>query len=200
MIGMPTYLLVEKEARVTHTLTPGVNRIGRNPTNDIRLRHTSVSSFHCEVYVSGRVIRLRDLNSTNGTWLDGRMVSDSCVRPGQVIDLGGLQLVFEEREFVGIPAQSPKLSKRRGPIYRKDGTPACSVNPDKPADFECRQCERFFSEKSVRVVGRSEGEGLTFGQGCRGPCDLARIGRPEPKPDMRFFGKITETIRFIRGR
>src|SRR4029077_1381663 len=51
-------------------LAPGLNKLGRNPTNDFRVSDPSVSSFHAELMVEDELIRVRDLGSTNGTFID----------------------------------------------------------------------------------------------------------------------------------
>ena len=50
--------------------------IGREPPADILLNHPSVSRQHQEVLFSGGGIMLRDLNSNNGTFVNGHRISD----------------------------------------------------------------------------------------------------------------------------
>ena len=50
--------------------------IGREPPADILLNHPSVSRQHAEVLFSGGGIMLRDLNSNNGTFVNGHRISD----------------------------------------------------------------------------------------------------------------------------
>ncbi len=49
-------------------------RVGRRPDADISLRVTSVSKDHAELFTQGDVLYVRDLNSTNGTYVNGRRV------------------------------------------------------------------------------------------------------------------------------
>src|ERR1041384_425134 len=76
----------------TFELEPGFNTLGRNPTNDFRVHDVTVSSFHCEIVVSGDSILVRDLGSTNGTFIDGQPILEAQLNPAQVLRLGSAEL------------------------------------------------------------------------------------------------------------
>ena len=60
--------------------------VGRRDNCDIVLRHTNVSSHHCELYLEGDYWYVRDLNSRNGTRVNGlRVVSEERLDPGDVL-------------------------------------------------------------------------------------------------------------------
>lgn len=52
--------------------------IGRRPECDVRLDSRIVSGHHCRVYHRSSGIFVRDLKSTNGTFVDGQRVLDEC--------------------------------------------------------------------------------------------------------------------------
>ncbi|MFE3641170.1 FHA domain-containing protein [Streptomyces sp. NPDC059169] len=54
-------------------------RIGRDPSNGLRLSHETVSRRHAELVLHGGLWVLRDLGSTNGTTVNGRRVTGSVV-------------------------------------------------------------------------------------------------------------------------
>jgi hypothetical protein len=70
---------------------PAFASLGRREPSLFVLDHASVSREHALLYWSGSSWVLRDLNSRNGTWLDGKRMGkkDEIVRRGQVISLGG---------------------------------------------------------------------------------------------------------------
>ena len=74
----------------------GSHRVGRADGNHLRLPDGSVSGSHCEVALdpAGNLI-VRDLGSTNGTYIQGQRVREALVRPGQNLRLGNLELIFE---------------------------------------------------------------------------------------------------------
>jgi len=59
------------------SLASGTTRLGRVADNQIALDGPSISSHHCEIIVSSSGVRLRDLDSTNGTFVNGTRVSES---------------------------------------------------------------------------------------------------------------------------
>src|SRR5882672_6244551 len=80
-------------AREIH-LQLGVNRVGRNEQNDQPINDPSVSSFHCEIDFRDGVITVRDLGSTNGTFINSVPVRQAIVEPGQTLRLGSVEMVY----------------------------------------------------------------------------------------------------------
>ena len=76
-------------------LEPGFNTLGRNPTNDFRVHDVTVSSFHCEIVVSEDCVLVRDLGSTNGTYIDGQPVQEAQLTSGRILRLGSAELRLE---------------------------------------------------------------------------------------------------------
>jgi two-component system, NtrC family, response regulator GlrR len=62
--------------------------IGSHPGNEITVDDPSISRSHCELRVEHGQIKLHDLDSTNGTILDGVRISAAFVRDGSVIQIG----------------------------------------------------------------------------------------------------------------
>ena len=77
-------------------LTPGqVTTIGRAATNRIVIRDEICSRNHCEVFESGERWVLRDLDSRNGTLINGVTVSEDWpLESGQLIRIGAYELGF----------------------------------------------------------------------------------------------------------
>ena len=94
-------------------LRPGVNRIGRGEDNDFQVNHASVSTHHCEIVVSSAGVLLKDLGSTNGTFINRAPVREALLQSGQYVLLGGVNMLFEatrvrtEDEPITIPAAAP---------------------------------------------------------------------------------------------
>jgi DNA-binding winged helix-turn-helix (wHTH) protein len=75
----------------------GANRVGRDVENDVALPDASVSRSHARILVSDQHVVVEDLNSKNGTTVNGRRVEGTCaVRDGDEIEFGTIQtrLVF----------------------------------------------------------------------------------------------------------
>ena len=76
-------------------LIDGLLSIGRNPTNDFRVHDATVSSFHCELLITGNTVLVRDLNSTNGTFIDGAQIREAYLSVGVTLELGDVKLRFQ---------------------------------------------------------------------------------------------------------
>src|SRR5439155_13643888 len=69
--------------------------IGFHPSNDLVVEDATVSRFHCEVRIGEDGAHVRDLDSRNGTVLDGVRVTDAFLRGGSLLKLGRVGLRFE---------------------------------------------------------------------------------------------------------
>ena len=69
--------------------------IGRVEDNTFHIADPSISSHHCEVQLRGSDIVIRDLNSTNGTFINGNKIEESVLKPGQTLRLGQVELKLE---------------------------------------------------------------------------------------------------------
>lgn len=80
--------------------------LGRHPSNTLRLVDREVSKEHATIERMGRDFILRDLGSSNGTFVNGRRVAELRLRDGDEISLGASKLVFHTGEtMVGAAAQ-----------------------------------------------------------------------------------------------
>src|SRR5215468_10531425 len=83
------------DAGLVRDIEASVIRIGARRGNDVQLTDSKVSGLHCEIRLDDRGYRLRDLDSTNGTYVSQLRVNDVYIQPGAQIALGGTRLRFE---------------------------------------------------------------------------------------------------------
>jgi hypothetical protein len=62
--------------------------IGRSKTADLQIASTVVSRNHCQVHHDGTSWVVTDLQSRNGTWIEGDRVSSHALEDGDIISLG----------------------------------------------------------------------------------------------------------------
>ncbi len=89
--------------------------IGRVEDNTFQIADPSVSSHHCEVHLRGSDIFIRDLNSTNGTFIDGNKIEESVLKPGEILRLGQVELKLEAEGAAATapaPGSTPAPSKK----------------------------------------------------------------------------------------
>jgi DNA-binding NtrC family response regulator len=100
--------------------------IGRDESAALRIDGTGVSRQHAELYRQGPIYVVRDLGSTNGTWLGGRRVEHAPVSPGSVLRVGEWVGVFiqnadEAPEFGELAPGlfgGPELAELLAPLKR----------------------------------------------------------------------------------
>ena len=96
MVRRPACLVVIHGENIGHKydLDVKVLTIGRGRDNDICVNHRSVSRNHVEVHVDDRGAQLRDLRSTNGTYVNDEAVGNVYLRDGDRIKVGRTVLKF----------------------------------------------------------------------------------------------------------
>jgi VWFA-related protein len=76
-------------------LQPSKTRIGALPDNDIVIPLDTISRYHVAIHVKGRRAEIEDLNSRNGTYVNGNPVRTATLQPGDKIRLADVDLVYE---------------------------------------------------------------------------------------------------------
>src|SRR5215471_5185256 len=105
-------------------LKPGPNFLGRGFANDFKIDDPSVSGSHCQIIVDQSNILIKDLGSTNGTYINRSQVREAALLPGQTIHLGGVELFFQP----DTPAIPPPM-----PLSRPGATRIAPSAPPQPA-------------------------------------------------------------------
>jgi len=92
-----------------HELKVDRTTIGRVEDNLFQIAEPSVSSHHCEVLLHGSDIVIKDLDSTNGTFINGAKITESVLKPGQTLRLGNVELRLDTGvpPAAGTPASAP---------------------------------------------------------------------------------------------
>ena len=76
----------------TWAISSARSSIGSHASNDVVLSQRTVSRFHCELLLDEEGVRVRDLESRNGTFIDGVRVVDGFLRHGSEMMLGQMLL------------------------------------------------------------------------------------------------------------
>src|SRR6516225_1067973 len=92
--------LVVRNADRVIALKPGQVLIaGRTTQSDLQLDDPSVSRRHCSMALDNGLLRVQDLQSANGIFINERPVTDATARPGDLIRLGAA--IIEVRDPAG---------------------------------------------------------------------------------------------------
>ncbi|MBK6594446.1 MAG: FHA domain-containing protein [Burkholderiales bacterium] len=82
--------VVIKEVQLTKDKTT----LGRRPYNDIVIDNLAVSGEHAVLQMTGNEVVLEDLNSTNGTYLNGKAIKKQQLQNGDSIEIGKYKIKF----------------------------------------------------------------------------------------------------------
>lgn len=113
---------------VTHELIDETITVGRLPDNNIQIDDVSVSSHHLQLTLSGGDYTLKDLNSTNGTRINGQSVTESQLRAGDKVRIGKVEAVYQS----DVPVSD--ADKRELPAAELASATAASSSA-RPANF-----------------------------------------------------------------
>jgi len=192
-------LTFKKETTPAHSLElrPGVNRLGRRSDNDFQIDDPTVSSVHCELRVNGDSIVVRDLGSSNGTFINGQQVREGTLGLGETLALGEVELTLQPTEVsVSIPTwEEPKVESKPS---LADGSEACPNHPRVPAMQRCTHCKRVFCNTCIHHLRRAGGKVLDLCPVCSHPCELMP-GAVKPRK-RSLFARLQETLKFSMKR
>ena len=82
--------VVIKEVQLTKDKTT----LGRRPYNDIVIDNLAVSGEHALIRMTGNEVFLEDLNSTNGTYINGKAVKKQQLQHGDSVEIGKYRIKF----------------------------------------------------------------------------------------------------------
>jgi DNA-binding NtrC family response regulator len=102
--------------KIKEVLSDPVVNIGSGDDNEIIIKEFGVSGNHCQIYQSKGAWWLLDLDSKNGTLLNGRKIKEATIWPGMIIGLGKVKLEVLAGKvdsaypsFCGIISQDPEM-------------------------------------------------------------------------------------------
>lgn len=106
-----------------HELEEDVITIGRMEDNQIQIEHPSVSGHHAQLTSIGGGYQLRDLNSTNGTRVNGGQVSEHPLREGDRIRFGKVETIYHAGAGSGQAMPLPETGQIRASITSSSARP-----------------------------------------------------------------------------
>ncbi len=123
--------------------------LGRHPNNTLRLVDREVSKEHASIERVGNTFLLRDLNSSNGTFVNGRKVRELRLRDGDEIALGNSRLVFHSGE-VGPGGGTPSTSPGVTVVASAHSMPAFLAQVEQKEEAEFRPADQISDINSLK--------------------------------------------------
>src|SRR5580693_721150 len=87
--------------------------VGRVEDNTFQIADGSVSSHHAEILLRGSDIVIKDLNSTNGSFINGEKITETVLKPGQVLRFGQVELKIEVEGSAATPSPAPAVPAKK---------------------------------------------------------------------------------------
>ena len=162
--GLPAEVIVLKK---------GVSRFGRSSGNDFQIHHDSISRNHCLIELLDDGMFVRDLDSSNGTFVNNQQVERARLDTGQILRLGDVSLEVKDAPEPVDPAQILM----------------CCVHPKYPASMRCTQCKKVFCGPCIHILKRTDGQMLRLCPECSGHCDPIKLVAEVRKKTLGTFIK-----------
>ncbi len=176
-------LSLDNQVLAEYNMTKERYTIGRLPDNDVRIDNPAVSGHHSLIINILNDSFLEDLNSTNGTYVNGKLIKKHALQHGDVITIGHHQLRFsdqqatesEQDEFektMVIPAGQQSVeqlakaeaaaekavaAESEQPSDRSDAAAAVKLDPDEAAALDEKPKAPPSAGESVSLTDTSRG-------------------------------------------
>jgi len=110
--------------------------VGRKPARGLPIDHATVSREHARLFLRDGRLHVADLNSSNGTFVNGRKVSRSALDPGDLLKLGSVEYRVESESGAAAPSPAPTAppSKASPPSPATAPSPVPEARTASPAD------------------------------------------------------------------
>ena len=118
---------MEDGTTLTHTLEGEVTTVGRHPESDVVLTCPSSSGRHAVIKAADGGFYVNDLDSSNGTRVNGAEIEEALLKDGDRVGFGDVQAVFYAGDPPAVLEEKPLVTPRLSASL-----PAPAVSPSSP--------------------------------------------------------------------
>lgn len=154
-------------------LKPGANFIGRGFANDFKIPDGSVSGSHCQITLTDQSVVIKDLGSTNGTFVNRSPIRETNLQDGSTVHLGSVVLNYYADGSFGSQPGPPPLPSSTAQVHPQAGIP---IPP--PVRVQVRVTAP--AQAAVAMAG-VEAAPVAM------PTDLPQHCKSHPRSSARFF-------------
>jgi pSer/pThr/pTyr-binding forkhead associated (FHA) protein len=105
-----------------HELNVERTTVGRVEDNTFQIADASVSSHHAEIHLRGSDIVIKDIGSTNGTFINNQKITESVLQPGQTLRFGQVELKMDDGASPPAPSGSAAASAPAASAKKQEGS------------------------------------------------------------------------------
>ncbi|MEL7185970.1 MAG: FHA domain-containing protein [Pseudomonadota bacterium] len=159
---------MDNQVLAEYNMTKERYTIGRLPDNDVRIDNPAVSGHHSLIINILNDSFLEDLNSTNGTYVNGKLIKKHALQHGDVITIGHHQLRFSDQQT---------NDTEQDEFEKTMVIPAGQQNADQLAKAEAAAEEAAAAEQSSEAVANDSSAGVKLDAD-----EAAALEESKPKP------------------
>jgi len=111
-------------------LTKDRTTLGRRPYNDIVIDNLAVSGEHAVLQMTGNEVHLEDLNSTNGTYVNGKAAKKQLLQNGDMVEVGKYKIKFVNESAEQGFEKTMVFRPGAAPIAQPSFSPSASASLD----------------------------------------------------------------------
>jgi len=163
-----------------HALDKERITIGRRQDNDIVVDHLAVSGLHAQIETIGRDSFLEDLESTNGTIVNLKPVKKHILQPGDVIEIGRYQFLFDVNDV------DPEVRKQAQLAQKQASTPLADAEHTQPHS-PSPSLKSVIERSRVSKEASTEHQQTTEQEADLSATTPAPIPTAEPAPKLRIL-------------
>ncbi len=158
-------LSLDGQTLAEYNMTKERYTVGRLPDNDIRIDNAAVSGHHSLLINILNDSFLEDLNSTNGTYVNGKLIKKHALQHGDVITVGHHQLryvddqaqqapedEFEKTMVITPSGQMEKQVAQAARVAEAAASAAAAAEAPRPAPSEGLKSRRSFAPTTTQEV------------------------------------------------
>jgi hypothetical protein len=105
-------------------ITKDTTTLGRRPYNDIVIDNLTVSGEHALLHKVGQTVYIEDLNSTNGTYINGKAIRKQQLSPLDAVEIGRYKINF----LLDTTDPASEQTEPEADIAAPEGTPSSLTN------------------------------------------------------------------------
>ena len=145
--------------RESFPMPESITVLGRRHDCDLHIPLLVVSRRHCELFLNNDTLKVRDLDSRGGTFLNGKRITEATIQPGDYLTIGPLTFLLQidgvpeeirppkPPERKAAPKAPPKAApKEEPPAQVPAAEAAIEALDDSFADLELDESDSFLAE------------------------------------------------------
>ena len=194
-------LSLDNQVLAEYNMTKERYTVGRLPDNDVRIDNPAVSGHHSLIINILNDSFLEDLNSTNGTYVNGKLIKKHALQHGDVITIGHHQLRFSD-EQVSEPDQDefektmviPAGQQNSAQLAAAEAAADVAAAAEAEVEAEAKAEENSGTDASANVKLDADEAAALEDDAPPAPQYERVATAPEPEPEPRAHTETTAGI------